>query len=87
MPSVPLTSPSALRSVAGHLGCWSVAPVVGCAKVRNSSLGGCAEWRVFGYALVATMLTEYVEEALRRARYELIEDEETPYYGDRKSVV
>ena len=28
------------------------------------------------------MLTEYVEEALRRARYELIEDEETPYYGE-----
>ena len=28
------------------------------------------------------MLTEYVDEALRRARYELIEDEETPYYGE-----
>ena len=28
------------------------------------------------------MLTEYIEEALRRARYELIEDEETPYYGE-----
>lgn len=28
------------------------------------------------------MLTEYVEEALRRARYEQIEDEETPYYGE-----
>ena len=27
------------------------------------------------------MLTEYVEEALRRARYEKIEDEE-PYYGE-----
>jgi predicted RNase H-like HicB family nuclease len=27
------------------------------------------------------MLTEYVEEALRRARYELIDDEE-PYYGE-----
>jgi predicted RNase H-like HicB family nuclease len=27
------------------------------------------------------MLTEYVEEALRRARYEMIEDEE-PYYGE-----
>jgi predicted RNase H-like HicB family nuclease len=27
------------------------------------------------------MLIEYVEEALRRARYELIEDEE-PYYGE-----
>ena len=25
------------------------------------------------------MLTEYIDEALRRARYELIEDEETPY--------
>ena len=29
-----------------------------------------------------TMLTEYIDEALRRARYELIEDEETPYYGE-----
>lgn len=27
------------------------------------------------------MLIEYVEEALRRARYEVIEDEE-PYYGE-----
>lgn len=27
------------------------------------------------------MLTEYVEEALKRARYEIIEDEE-PYYGE-----
>lgn len=27
------------------------------------------------------MLTEYVEEALKRARYEKIEDEE-PYYGE-----
>jgi predicted RNase H-like HicB family nuclease len=27
------------------------------------------------------MLTEYVEEALRRARYDKIEDEE-PYYGE-----
>ena len=27
------------------------------------------------------MLIEYVEEALRRARYELIDDEE-PYYGE-----
>lgn len=27
------------------------------------------------------MLTEYVEEALKRARYELIDDEE-PYYGE-----
>jgi predicted RNase H-like HicB family nuclease len=27
------------------------------------------------------MLVEYIEEALRRARYELIEDEE-PYYGE-----
>ena len=27
------------------------------------------------------MLTEYIEEALRRARYEMIEDEE-PYYGE-----
>mgnify|MGYP000880249333 FL=1 len=27
------------------------------------------------------MLTEYIEEALRRARYELIDDEE-PYYGE-----
>ena len=28
------------------------------------------------------MLTEYIEEALRRARYELIDDPETPYYGE-----
>ena len=29
-----------------------------------------------------TVLTEYIEEALRRARYELIDDAETPYYGE-----
>ena len=28
------------------------------------------------------MLTEYIGEALRRARYELIEDEDAPYYGE-----
>lgn len=28
------------------------------------------------------MPTEYIEEALRRARYELIEDEDDPYYGE-----
>lgn len=28
------------------------------------------------------MLTEYIDEALRRARYELIEDDEAPYYGE-----
>ena len=28
------------------------------------------------------MLTEYIDEALRRARYEIIEDDETPYYGE-----
>ena len=28
------------------------------------------------------MLTEYIDEALRRTRYELIEDEETPCYGE-----
>ena len=28
------------------------------------------------------MLTEYIDEALRRARYELIEDEDAPYYGE-----
>ena len=28
------------------------------------------------------MLTEYIDEALRRACYELIEDKETPYYGE-----
>lgn len=28
------------------------------------------------------MLDEYIEEALRRARYELIEDKDTPYYGE-----
>ncbi|GMT49766.1 MAG: HicB family protein [bacterium] len=27
------------------------------------------------------MLTEYIEEALRRAKYEMIEDED-PYYGE-----
>lgn len=27
------------------------------------------------------MLTEYIEEALRRAKYEIIDDEE-PYYGE-----
>ncbi len=31
------------------------------------------------------MLTEYVEEALRRAKYELIEDEE-PYYGEIREL-
>jgi predicted RNase H-like HicB family nuclease len=29
-----------------------------------------------------SVLTEYIEEALRRARYELIDDPETPYYGE-----
>lgn len=28
------------------------------------------------------MLTEYIEEAMKRARYELIEDAEAPYYGE-----
>lgn len=28
------------------------------------------------------MLTEYVEEALRRAHYEIINDTEEPYYGE-----
>ena len=28
------------------------------------------------------MLTEYIEEALERARYELIDDADTPYYGE-----
>ena len=28
------------------------------------------------------MLTEYIDEALHRARYELIEDDKTPYYGE-----
>ena len=28
------------------------------------------------------MLTEYIDEALRRARYELIEYEDAPYYGE-----
>ena len=32
------------------------------------------------------MLTEYIDEALRRARYELIEDEETPYYGEAREL-
>jgi len=28
------------------------------------------------------MLTEYIEEALKRAKYEIIDDEE-PYYGNK----
>lgn len=28
------------------------------------------------------MLTEYIEEALKRARYELIEDPKAPFYGE-----
>ncbi len=28
------------------------------------------------------MLTEYIEEALKRARYDLIEDPEAPFYGE-----
>ena len=28
------------------------------------------------------MLTEYIEEAMKRARYELIEDTEAPFYGE-----
>lgn len=28
------------------------------------------------------MLTEYIEEALRRARYEIIEDADAPFYGE-----
>jgi len=31
------------------------------------------------------MLVEYIEEALRRAHYEIIEDEE-PYYGEVKEL-
>ncbi|MER3446547.1 MAG: HicB family protein [Candidatus Dadabacteria bacterium] len=31
------------------------------------------------------MLTEYIEEALKRARYEIIDDEE-PYYGEIKKL-
>jgi predicted RNase H-like HicB family nuclease len=30
----------------------------------------------------AAMLTEYVEEALRRAHYEIIDDPEEAYYGE-----
>ena len=30
----------------------------------------------------AAVLTEYIEEALERARYELIDDPDTPYYGE-----
>ena len=32
------------------------------------------------------MLTAYVDEALRRARYELIDDEATPYYGEVREL-
>ena len=31
------------------------------------------------------MLTEYIDEALKRTRYELIQDEE-PYYGEIKAL-
>jgi predicted RNase H-like HicB family nuclease len=31
------------------------------------------------------MLTEYIDEALRRARYEIIKDDE-PYYGEVKEL-
>ncbi len=31
------------------------------------------------------MLTEYIEEALKKARYEIIKDEE-PYYGDVREL-
>jgi len=31
------------------------------------------------------MITEYIDEALRRARYEIIDDEE-PYYGEIKEL-
>lgn len=39
-------------------------------------------WHVGPTGWSIAMITEYVEEALRRARYELIEDRETPYYGE-----
>lgn len=32
------------------------------------------------------MLTEYVEEALRRAHYEIIEDPDEPFYGEVKEL-
>lgn len=32
------------------------------------------------------MLTEYVEEALRRAHYEIIEDTEEPFYGEVREL-
>jgi len=28
------------------------------------------------------MIVEYIQEALKRARYEIIEDKEEPYYGE-----
>lgn len=31
------------------------------------------------------MLTEYIEEALKKARYEIIDDEE-PYYGETEDI-
>ena len=31
------------------------------------------------------MLTEYIEEALNRAKYEIVDDEE-PYYGEIKEL-
>ena len=36
----------------------------------------------FAVERFTSCVAEYVDEALRRARYELIEDEETPYYGE-----
>lgn len=32
------------------------------------------------------MLTEYIEEAMKRARYELIEDPEAPFYGEIREL-
>ena len=53
-------------------------------RVERWEMAASAEWNI---ALMPidfhhVMLTEYIDEALRRARYELIEDEETPYYGE-----
>ena len=32
------------------------------------------------------MLTEYIDEALRRAQYEIIDNDQEPYYGEIKEL-
>ena len=53
-------------------------------RVERWEMAASAEWDIAlgPIDFHDVMLTEYIDEALRRARYELIEDEETPYYGE-----